>query len=160
MSLLSNFTPRMSRFGLARSAVMVKRIHHHQPSHGSTVQHLSRQNRREEGPELWPPRLVREVYCGRSVTQLWLQPYMLPQLRGTIGTPASVAPLFPSSSASMAQPYPMVVRTPKISRWPPSAFRFRVSLSEDTGRWQAGPRALRAAILGSLVRGCLLVIRS
>ena len=53
---------------------MVKGICHHQPSHAPSVQHGSWRNRREE-----EPGLGRELDCGRSVTQLCLQPNILPQ---------------------------------------------------------------------------------
>ena len=66
------------RLGLGRWA-NVKGIPNHQPSHGPSVQQWSWRNRRKEDPELWPSGLEREVDCGRSVTQPWLQPKILTQ---------------------------------------------------------------------------------
>ena len=91
---------------------MVKGIRHHQPSHGPAVQNWSWRNRREEEPELWHWGLERRFTAeGRSHNYGFSSKS---SLRCAVGFWEKLIRL-----NHYLKPYPMVVQTPIVSRWPP-----------------------------------------
>ena len=147
---LGKMTPGLPRH---RVAVMVNGTSPHQPPQRPCRPALELTEVVKQKPELWPFGIGREVDCTRPVTQLWLQP------RNPLSGCCWLKKI--SSSPSMA--------TKAIPRDGSYAWTARdhqgVVCNQSfllLGHPPVTGRAshLSAAMPGSLVRGCLLIISS